>query len=322
MKKLISFGEVLVDQIEVVFGQPPANFAGGAPANVAVCYSKLGGDSIFVGGIATDDKAEFLLEELQNSGVDTSFVKVFAKSQTAVAKVTLDKENERSFKILRDGTADTLFNKEHFERRMFKNALFFHFCSNSLTEGTLFEATLCAVDLALKEDLIVCFDVNLRFDLWSDHSLIEKRVSAFFASCHIIKMSLDELYYLTRVAGKSHDEYIFECIALGVSLVLVTDGANIVKCTTPTITISVRPPKINAEDTTAAGDGFIGGFLWFLGQSIETEKDLQRFLLSPELIREALDFSAVCGAVTCSTKGAFAALPTKQDVAEFKRLVS
>jgi len=317
MNKLISFGEVLVDQIEVTAGQPSVNFAGGAPANVAVCYAKLGGESFFIGGIATDDKAKFLLQELKKAGVDTSFVKTFRNSKTATAVVTLDDNNERSFKILRNATADTLFRKEHLNDQIFKQSLFFHFCSNTLTEPMLYETTISAVDLARKNNMIVCFDVNLRFDLWLDKSLIEKRVSSFVAKCHIIKMSFDELDYLARQVDKSRDDYVLQCLNYGVNLVIITDGKNLITCNTATNSISLTPPSILVEDTTAAGDAFIGGFLWHIGKSIHDEKDFFEFLSSKKWIKKALDFSSICGAITCKTKGAFDALPSLKDVDEF-----
>jgi len=317
MNKLISFGEVLVDQIKVITGSPAISFAGGAPANVAACYAKLGGKSFFIGGMATDDKAKFLLEELNKVGVNTDFVKVFPNSKTATAIVTLDNNNERSFEILRDATADTLFKKEHLDEHIFKQSLFFHFCSNTLTEQMLYETTLSAVDLARHNDMLVCFDVNLRFDLWSSQTMIEKRVSSFITSCDIIKMSLEELDFLASQAGKSHDEYILRCIDSGVSLVLVTDGKNPIICKTATTLINITPPSIIVEDSTGAGDAFIGSFLWYLGKNISDKKDFLDFLASEKRLKEALKFSAICGAITCKTKGAFAALPNKKDVDEF-----
>ncbi|MEE7547444.1 carbohydrate kinase, partial [Xanthomonas sp. Kuri4-1] len=67
--RIVCFGEALIDML----AQPPASpqaprafeqYAGGAPANVAVAVARLGGDSHFVGMLGQDMFGDFLLESL------------------------------------------------------------------------------------------------------------------------------------------------------------------------------------------------------------------------------------------------------------------
>jgi len=317
MHKLISFGEVLVDQIEQTKGAPLVNFAGGAPANVAACYAKLGGKSLFIGGVGADDNAKFLLSEFERTGVNTNFIKVFKQGKTATTVVTLDEYNERSFEFNREDTADTLFRAQDLDEQAFKQSLFFHFCSNTLTHKQLFEATQSALELAQQNQLLVCFDVNLRLNLWPSQSIIRKSVAALIPYCQILKMSSEELDYLTNQEQTDHTDYLSSCFNSGVNLILITNGKNTIYCHTEKQTIRFNPPSISAQDTTGAGDAFIGSFLWHLSNNIGSKNDLSEYLYSEDYLNEVLAFAATCGAITCQSKGVFSALPNLRGVDQF-----
>ena len=316
MKTIISFGEVLVDLIETRRGKAPSVFAGGAPANVAVCYSKLGGKSYFVGGIGDDSHAAFLQQQLKESAVDISYSKIFPNSMTARALVHLDEKNERTFQILRDNTADTLFNSTDLKITPFLKSLLFHFCSNTLTSESLYRTTLDALSMAHSTSTLVCFDVNLRLELWSDICQIEQRVFKCFSGCHIVKMSREELDFLANTRDLDNKEYIEEILSLGVLLVLVTDGPKSISGFTSTFHLTVCPPGIKALDTTAAGDAFIAGFLYSISRTIKSTGDFKVLLSSKECLDTSLKFAANCGAVACLKKGAFNSLPTLLDLDE------
>lgn len=72
MSKIVCFGEILID----LLAQPPATpatpraflqYAGGAPANVAVAAARLGADTHFAGMLGQDMFGDFLAESLTSS---------------------------------------------------------------------------------------------------------------------------------------------------------------------------------------------------------------------------------------------------------------
>ncbi len=71
MQSLLSFGEVLVDFLPDDTNSCYVPLAGGAPANVAVAFAKLGGSAYFAGGISEDNFGTMLMEQLTLEGVDT-----------------------------------------------------------------------------------------------------------------------------------------------------------------------------------------------------------------------------------------------------------
>jgi fructokinase len=119
--KIVCFGEALIDFLArpgATQSEPRAflQFAGGAPANVAVAAARLGARSAFVGMLGTDMFGDFLQSSLADAGVDTSGIVRTDAARTALAFVQLAADGERSFTFYRPPSADLLFRDGHFRR--------------------------------------------------------------------------------------------------------------------------------------------------------------------------------------------------------------
>jgi len=317
MSKLICFGEVLVDFIESDSKESTNTYAGGAPANVAVGFAKLGGKSLLLGGVGGDQYADFLMEQLKKHKVDIRSLTSFPNAKTAKAIISLDQNNERFFQIYRDDTADTLITADDLNQSVFSKNNMFHFCSNTLTSSSLLLTTSSALKLALADNLLVSFDVNIRLGLWEDEALIEPRISQLFEYCDIVKMSRDELDFLAIQCDKNTKDYIAFCFKKGVNLILITDGEKPIIAYSKEFQVSVISPTVSVEDTTAAGDSFISGFLWKISQLLDNKNNFTS--ISVEDLKTCIQFAAVCGAITCSEKGAFDSMPTQGKIKNFNR---
>ena len=317
MLSLLSYGEVLVDFL------PSSNnansytpLAGGAPANVAVAYAKLGGTSFFAGGISEDNFGNMLMQQLEDEGVNTAFVKRFPDANTALVLVNLDNSGERTFNFYRHNTADTQYGRAQITGIHWQVVDIFHYCSNTLTNQTMYDDTLFAIDNAKENNVLISFDVNLRQQLWHDLTLLPSRVETCIKQSDIIKLSKDEAEYLAEIKQISVQEYITFILALGAKLIVITDGANAVQVSCTNFSIMIDVPKILPIDTTGAGDSFISGFLFYLAQAATHTKSKTLFNLIEQraLVSAAVLFAAKCGAYTCGKKGAFTALPKLTDL--------
>ena len=314
MNKLLCYGEVLVDFIpadtEASLYRP---MAGGAPANVAVAFAKLGGESYFAGGLSEDNFGQFLRTSLVNEGVNLDYAVTVAKANTAVVLVTLDKDGERYFNFYRENTADCQYSEADSENIDWPGLSIFHFCSNTLTTKAMHDNTLAGLELAKKNKLLVSFDVNLRQQLWQNVSELPARVEQCLMVSDLVKLSKDEALYLAEKNKMSYQEYLTYLVALGIKLVLITDGANQIQMLCSHYCEFSTVPSITAVDTTAAGDSFLAGFLWHFSQNVE-KHELEYGLQHAEKVKQAVQFASQCGAFTCQQKGAFAALPTLSDL--------
>jgi fructokinase len=313
MLSLLSYGEVLVDFLPTSINDPSyIPLAGGAPANVAVAYAKLGGTAYFAGGISEDNFGNMLMQELENEGVNTAFVKRIKDANTALVLVSLDPCGERTFNFYRHNTADMQYGISQVDKINWQNIGVFHFCSNTLTSQPMYSDTLYALRNAKKNNVLVSFDVNLRQQLWQDLSVLIYRVEACAEESDIVKLSKDEAEYLAKLKQVDVDVYVQYLLLLGAKLIVITDGSNAVQATCALFSTMLDVPTISPVDTTGAGDSFIAGFLFSLAKSVESNENIKTVfeaIEQCELVDAAVLFGAKCGAFTCQKKGAFTALP-------------
>jgi fructokinase len=334
MTPVIAFGEALVDMLSSRLGDGPAGrtpdgrtpgsgqpetftpYAGGAPANVAVACARLGVPSRFLGMLGEDHFGDFLAEELAAHGVDTSGVVRTREARTALAFVSRDAHGERTFDFYRPPAADLLYRLEHLPAGVFAEPAIVHFCSNSLTEPEISETTLAMAEMARRAGCLVSVDANLRHNLWetgeADISLVTQLVDA----ADLLKLSRDELDYLR--ADHPRDSWLAERLAAGVKLAVITDGPGEVNLIGVGLDDRVTPPPVVAVDTTAGGDAFIGGLLAELAEvtaSLGIDGDWHK---DRDFLHRAVDIACRCGAHAVTRPGAYASLPTRDDLARLR----
>ncbi|MEO2266960.1 carbohydrate kinase [Pseudoalteromonas sp. YIC-656] len=316
MFSLLSYGEVLVDFLP---GDDTNTtylpLAGGAPANVAVAYAKLGGHSYFAGGISRDTFGEHLYNELKSYGVDATYTARIADANTAIVLVSLDPDGERHFNFYRNDTADTRYQQKHIDLIDWQTIGIFHFCSNTLTTQSMYLNTVHAINRSKDNQVCVSFDVNLRQQLWQEAALLPARVDECLRLANIVKLSRDEANYLAQYYNEDAEKYVSRLLGYGVNLIVVTDGPRAVHLYSKLFTANVPVPVITPVDTTAAGDSFIGAFLFYLSQHLDNKDSLFTHTVATQnIMLEAVKFAAQCGAKTCQRKGAFGALPSLEEI--------
>lgn len=313
MFSLLSYGEVLVDLLPNEQGESYYPMAGGAPANVAVAFAKLGGESYFAGGISYDDFGSVLLQALEKNKVKSQYVYRVEQANTAMVLVSLDADGERTFNFYRHNTADTCYGKTQIDSINWQDINLFHFCSNTLTNTSMNSSSLYALKKAKLNNTLVSFDVNLRQQLWQELYLLPGRVNACLKLSDLVKLSKDEVLYLAAQAEQSYQVYLNHLLALGIKLVVITDGPNAVQVISLVFSNFIKVPVIQAVDTTAAGDSFIASFIFSLTEQSQSNA-LTHSLIDLEKVTNAVLFAAKCGAYTCQQKGAFSALPSLNDI--------
>ena len=317
MKSVVCFGEALIDFLAApaVAGQARAflQHAGGAPANVAVAVARPGGHAEFVGMFAHDLFGDFLLQSLAAAGVGTAHARRTDQAPTALAFVSLDAGGERSFAFYRPPAADLLFRDADFDTAAFADTAVFHVCSNSLTEADIAQATLHGMARARAAGALVSFDMNLRPALWPRDADPAPRIQAALAQADLVKLSSEELAFLGAAAGS--ERAALDRLWRGATrLLVVTHGAAALHWHTPSQSGVVPSFAVQAVDTTAAGDAFVGGLLLGIAERGVAPADLAAFAADTDALTAALRFAAACGALAVTRHGAFAAMPSRAEV--------
>ena len=313
---IAAIGEALIDFIPENKGCPfyevqgfrPA--VGGAPANVCGAVARLGGASRLLTQLGKDPFGEKILRALLREGIDCSRIVLTEQAKTALAFVSLEEDGSRDFSFYRDPSADMLFAPEQLRQEWFEDCFALHFCSVSLGDFPMKEAHKTAIKMAEQNGAVISFDPNLRFPLWPDEKALYRAVWDFLPKADILKLSDEELPFLT---GESEIEAALPKLFLGnVKLILFTCGKDGARAFTKTDQAFAPAERVQAVDTTGAGDGFIGCFLWKLLQSGVTKETIAS--LTGDFLKDALCLAnRFCG-YSVQRSGAIPSYPTKKDL--------
>lgn len=313
MKRLVAIGEALIDFAPEKAGKPIKNVAsflpniGGAPANVCGAYVKLGGEASMLTQLGEDPFGDKIEEELKMEGIDVSYILRTKEANTSLAFVALKENGDREFSFYRKPGADMLYQAKDVPKEVFKDAYALHFCSVSLGNYPMKEAHKQAIKYAKEAQSIISFDPNLRKQLWDNETDLQKAVQEFLPNADIVKLSEDEVAFVT--GKQSITEAVETLFAQGVTLVILTLGSEGAVAYTRNVKAVATGVKVEAVDTTGAGDGFIGSFLFQLAQKEMTLSDIEK--MTSEELEQYLYFSNLFCSESVKKKGAICSYPSR-----------
>jgi fructokinase len=310
---VLVFGEALVDFFPQAPGIPLAEcelfqrHLGGAPANVAVGLARLGVRVGLMTLVGPDDFGRFVRDRLAAEGVDVSGVGVHRTAKTGITFVSVGAHGERSFLFFRHPSADQMIAEHDVDGALIARARVLHVGSSTLSREPARAATLKAIRLARAQGLFVSSDPNWRPHLWENPAEAGVFLRELVATCDVVKVSDDELAPLTGVTDPEAGAQ--KVRALGCPVVVVTLGARGCYVASPAGSAWWPGERVDAIDTTGAGDGFVAGFLATLAPALRAGRH-PGDLTADELGR-ACQAGNKIGAAVVTRLGATTGLPTR-----------
>lgn len=309
MSKLYCVGELLIDFQSVGSAslKNTSQFvknAGGAPANVCVQAIKLGQQGAYLTKVGNDAFGEFLIDTLKAEGVDVSYISASSDYDTSLAFVSFGEDGEREFTFYRRNAADLYFTADDFKRVTFEKDDFLEFGSVALKTPQSRKTHSYLLGRAIAAGATICFDPNVRYNLWESKEELKKVILQFKDYANVIKIGKDELEFIT---DKNGDEAARSMFTGNLKLLFVTDGGKGAKLYLENgKTYTQNGYKVKSVDTTGAGDSFFGAVIAQLMQSgaATEESDLAGIL----------DFACKCGAYTTTGYGAVPAMGNKEKI--------
>lgn len=284
--------------------------AGGAPANVACAVAKLGGSSAFIGKLGVDAFGDFLVETLEEAGVDTSFVLRTNEANTALAFVSLKADGDRDFSFYRNPSADMLLSEDEIRGDRFAKGDILHYCSVDLIEAPVKYAHIKAIAAMKAAGGLISFDPNVRLPLWSNHEECRQTILQFIPQSHLVKISSDELAFITGI--EDEEEAISSLFIGDVQAVVYTRGSEGAVWYTPHYQEAAPGQKAAVVDTTGAGDAFIGALLY---QILLNDGAVSG--IDAEKAQRMVSFANAAAALTTTRAGAISSLPVLQELPPF-----
>ncbi|KAK6927865.1 Carbohydrate kinase PfkB, partial [Dillenia turbinata] len=167
----------------------------------------------------------------------------------------------------------------------------FHYGSIGLITEPCKSAHIAAANAAKEAGVILSYDPNLRLPLWPSAESAREGILGIWDVADIIKISEEETSFLTQGEDPFDDAVVRKLFHPNLKLLLVTEGPYGCRYYTKEFNGRVDGLKVDAVDTTGAGDAF-----------------------NEVRLREALKFANACGALTLTERGAIPALPSREAV--------
>ena len=321
MIDLLCLGEILIDFVPTARGKRLRDVStfkkapGGAPANVAVGFSKLGGSAALISKTGQDEFGFFLRETLNKAAVNTSYLYSTTETLTGLAFVSLQEAGEPEFIFYRRPAADMLLHPDEITESMFSQARIFHYGSVSLIAEPARGATLKAARLAAERGLLVSYDPNLRPALWPDMKQAREEILDAIKWANIMKASRCEVTFLTELTGEKAAVSLFKRYPR-LKLIAITAGEEGATLYLRQKSISIPPVSVKAIDPTGAGDGFTAALLYQVNRCTRDKSRVQDTLWdAPDDFWHTVGrFACAAGALVTTRRGGIPAMPDLDSV--------
>ena len=278
---------------ETVLGERLGNYPGGKGANQAVAAARLGGQVALVGRVGNDSFGASLIKNLESNGVDASGVDRDPETPSGAALIYVDHHGQNMIAVAPGANATV--GPADAQRAVAR-----------LAPGDLLVMQLeipvavieQAAQAARRVGALVLLNAAPAQRLGPG---LLSQLDALVVNEHEARaLSVDE-----REAGALADEGSPETAAaalraMGPRIAIVTLGADGSVFCDETGVHRVEPYRVQAIDSTGAGDAFMGALAVALAATLPTAA--------------AIRFANAAGAVATSSLGAQAALPRLEDL--------
>lgn len=293
MKRIIVIGSINIDNViythnpakpgMTVYGDHFLSNTGGKGANQSCAIKFLGGDVTFYGAVGNDDNGKRVQNFLKEAGLAAN-LKFSDEFSTGVASITIDANTGENSIIVVPG-ANYDIHKEDIDKIDFKNydILLLQLENNM-------DAVTYAIKKAKQNGLTVVLNPAPFHEIPKD---IYNDIDLFIPNEHELKQ------FTPNIDG----DVEARCRSLldkGVKHIIVTLGFKGSFYIDNEKSFYVASHKVNAVDTTGAGDSFCGALVTALAES----KD----------IKEAMEFASKASSITVTRKGAIASLPKRDEI--------
>lgn len=264
---------------------------GGKGANQAVAAARLGANVAFIGCIGADGIGETMKNAFEKDGIDTANIHRIADEMTGMAFIQVAQSGENSIVIARGANA---YLDENIVRQSEAQI------AQSDCLLMQLETPVPAVELAAK--IAKKHGVQVVLNPAPAQSLSDELLSQI----DIITPNETEAEILTGVQVTDEQSAVKAAEVFhqkGIGCVMITLGAKGVFVSQNGESRVIKGFRVQAVDTTAAGDTFNGGFV--------------TALLNGEFFDDAIRFGQAAAAISVTRQGAQPSIPSRQETLDF-----
>ena len=301
MNKLVVLGSVNADHVlqvasfprpgETLLGHSYAVIPGGKGANQAVAAARLGADIAFIACVGDDSFGHKMIKEFALDGINTQAVMVETDKPTGIAMIQVAATGENSICISAEANACLTP-----ERLMPHNQLIEQADTLLMQLETPIATITRAANIAKQAGTRVVLNPAPAQPLSDELLAVVDLITPNETEAELLTgIKVTDMASAQAAANVLH--------AKGISEVMITLGSQGVWISTGGIGKQVKGFRVDAVDTTAAGDTFNGGLL--AGSQAGLALD------------EAIRFAHAAAAISVTRVGAQTSIPSKAEVTAF-----
>ena len=276
---------------QTIIGSNFKEVPGGKGANQAVAMARLNGNVSMIGKVGEDGFGQTLINSLKNDKVDTTYIQT-TKGSTGVALITVDKNAQNSI-VVSPGA-----NFEVKEDDIDNNI---EAIKNSDIVVLQLETPLNTIKYALNK----AKELN-KYTILNPAPAV-KLDDEIIKNVDLLTPNETELEIISGVSIETEEDIQKAAqimIEKGVKELIVTLGSKGSLYINKEKSMFKKAYKVEAVDTTAAGDSYTGA----LAVALSQDKNIE----------DAMDFASKVGALSVLKEGAQSSLPTLEDVKNFR----
>lgn len=264
---------------------------GGKGNNQAIAAARAGANTAFVAAVGSDAAADAVIGTLDEAGVTLLLRKT--EHPTGTALITVDDAAENSI-VVNSGANSALLKLTAEERSAIEAADFLLMQLESPLE-TVLEAARIASAAGTRVVL--------------NAAPIDDLPDGLLDLVDILIVNEHEAATLTGTAAS-----LREVLAGSHATVITTLGSAGASIDSAGVTVSVPGTRVQAVDTTGAGDTFCGALTAALDEAVAAGTDA----LSLDVLEAATRFATAAAALSVTTAGAVPSIPTRQEIDDFR----
>ncbi|MFA9378622.1 MAG: 5-dehydro-2-deoxygluconokinase [Lachnotalea sp.] len=310
---LILVGRVAVDFNPVDYYKPLSEsttfkkYLGGSPANIAVGMARLGKRIGFLGKVSDDQFGVFVTDFFEKEGIDTSHItKCTNGEKIGLTFTEILSETESSILMYRDGIADLSLAVADIDEDYIKKSKAILISGTALAQSPSREATLKALALAKKNNLVVIFDVDYRPYNWKNMDEIGIYYSIVAKQSDVILGSREEFDLTEQMIeqGRTDQQSAAYFNSIGSKIVVIKHGKDgSTAYTDDGNDYSIKPFPVKLLKSFGGGDGYASAFLYGLFEGLE--------------IIDCLELGSASAALLVASHACSQDMPTVEAVKEF-----
>ena len=258
---------------------------GGKGANAAIAAARLGAEVSMLGRVGEDAFGAELIKNLRENGVDVEYVRATPDAPTGSAFITVTPDGENA--IVVSPGANRSFGPDEVEE-----------AAENLRESSVLVAQLEVPAEAVERAAKIATQSGGRF-VFNLAPAREVRESLLRLSDPLV-VNETEARFLLGEDAPDPEGLAAKLLNLGSASTVLTLGASGAVLASGGTTRQFPAPKIEAVDTTGAGDAFVGA--------------LAARLAGGASLEEAVPYAVLAGAAAVAKAGAQGSLPTPEVV--------